>query len=128
MVERVQLGIGNVPIVLDGEERELKPSLNAVQVISRQYGGIRAAIEQVLKYDIDAVTNIVVLGLGLAPAGAKEIPNKVFRTGLAGENGLAAPCIRYLTILSNGGRPPEPVEASDDDTSPPSAQKSEKQK
>jgi small ligand-binding sensory domain FIST len=97
----------------------LKPSLRAAQSISRQSGGIADAIQRVGRYDFDVVSETVALGLGLSGRDAREVPEKVYRTGMVD---LAAPVIRFLSILANGGRPAgEDGEAAEEDENPPMA-------
>jgi len=101
---KAQLGAGNVEIELDGETVVLKPSLNACQTVSRQSGGISAAVAAVGRFDFDTVVSVVTLGLGATGSDAKAIPEKVWRTGLTD---LVGPVTKYLTIIANGGRPVE---------------------
>ena len=95
-------GNRNVEISLDGEKVALKPSLNACQTISRQSGGISAAVAAVGKFDLDVIVSVVTLGLGATGDAAKAIPDKVWRTGLAD---LVGPVTKYLMVIANGGRP-----------------------
>lgn len=99
---KATLGAGNVDITLDGEPAVLRPSLQAAQSISRQNGGISGAVRAVGQFDFDAIVSVVTLGLGVTGAEAKEIPNKVWKTGLTE---LVGPVSSFLTILANGGRP-----------------------
>jgi len=99
---KAQLGAGNVEIELDGETVTLKPSLRAAQAISRQSGGISAAVAAVGRFDFDAIVSVVTLGLGASDAEAKAIPEKIFVTGLTD---LVGPVTKFLTIIANGGRP-----------------------
>ena len=122
MVNQAQLGMGNIPIVLDGNEYILVPSLNATQSLSRQNGGIRGAVDALVKLDFDLVVRVIQLGLGpKVAAGIKNLPEVVYHTGLTDNTGgLAAKCIEYLNVLANGGRPLD-VEASQDTQNPPNA-------
>lgn len=117
-----RVGIGNVAIKLNGSEYELVPTLAAAQGTSRMSGGIRGAIEAVLRLDVDVITRIIQLGLG--PKVTKDLgpdlPELIWQTGMTDTEGeLAAKCVEYLTMLSNGGRPLAPVEAHDDSGNPP---------
>jgi len=118
-MSKARVGLGNVMITLDAREYTLVPTLAAAQGVSRISGGIRGAIDAIIKLDIDVVTRIVQLGLG--PKVTKEIgpglPDLIWQSGLTDSGGeLAAKCIEYLTMLSNGGRPiiPEARDDSDD--------------
>jgi hypothetical protein len=99
---KARLGAGNVEIVLDGETAVLKPTLRAAQTLSRQHGGIAAAIEAVGKMDFDALASVIALGLNRTDT--KEVAEQVWTTGMTE---LAAPAIRYLSMLANGGRAPD---------------------
>ena len=96
---KASIGAGNVEIKLDGETVVLRPSLRAAQAISRQAGGIMAAVEAIGKFNLDVMTQVVALGLGREP---KDVADAVWRTGMAD---LSGPVINYLSILANGGRP-----------------------
>lgn len=103
------VGAGNVPIVLDGEQLELRPSLGAALAISRGTDGIRGAMNRVLQLDLDAVVMVIGQGLGYENGSKdlKELPEKVWRTGLTDDSGgLVERCVAYLRLLSSGGRPP----------------------
>lgn len=106
------LGAGNVTINLDGESVTLRPTLQAAQAISRQSGGISGAVRAVGQFDLDAIVSVVTLGLGLTGNDAKEVPGRVYRTGLTD---LIGPVSNYLTILANGGRP---VTGGEEDADP----------
>lgn len=109
---KARLGAGDVEIELDGEIVTLRPTLRAMQTISRQRGGIVTAAEAVGRLDFDAMVQVIKLGLD---TDTRDIPEKVWRTGLGS---LSGPLIRYLTILSNGGRPIDGGEASDGENPP----------
>jgi hypothetical protein len=111
-------GAGNVPIELDGEERVLTPSLRAATTLSRQAGGLMGAVERCGRLDFDTIRSVIGLGLGLTEHGSKDLPEKVYRTGLMA---LSGPAIRFLHILSNGGRPIDPEEADQDRLGPRTA-------
>jgi hypothetical protein len=108
-------GAGDVPIVLDGETVKLTPNLRAAQTLSRVGGGLIELGQRVARIDVDAITTIITLGLGYGGENPppKDLDEKIFRSGLAK---LAAPCVRYLNVLGNGGRPLE--EARQDSENP----------
>jgi hypothetical protein len=95
-------GAGDVPIELDGDSVVLKPSLDAAMQASRLANGLTGAIDRCARYDLDTIIRVVALGLGLTGNGSKDLPGKVYRTGV---HIVAPACIRFLNILSNGGRP-----------------------
>ncbi len=114
---KASLGAGNVEIELDGETVILKPSLNACQTISRQSGGISAAVAAVGRFDFDTVVSVVTLGLGVTGSEAKAVPEKVWRTGLTD---LVGPVTKFLTIVANGGRPVDDA-GGEEPADPPNA-------
>lgn len=112
-----KVGIGDVVITLDGQERILRPTLHAAMTVSKLSNGIVGAIQRVSTFDFDLVTQIIVLGLGMSNNAreSRDIPEKVYRTGLMD---LVPDVVRYLTILSNGGRPPPSEEVVVDTENP----------
>lgn len=115
MSTKARLGAGDIEILLDGETVVLRPTLKACQAISRQADGVRGAIGRVLQYDFDAIVNVIGLGLGWEGKDLKVLPEKVYRTGMTE---LAAPAIRYLNIVANGGRIAD-GEVEDEGENPP---------
>lgn len=112
-------GAGDIPIELDGKAMALKPTLQACIAISQIAGGLNAAVQRCLNLDMDTICQIVTAGLALNPTQAKAVPEAVYRTGLIA---LSAPCIDFINVVGNGGRPVEhddDGEAGEDATSNP---------
>lgn len=112
---RPRLGVGDVKITLldqDGnpEEFVLKPSYNAARLLSAKSGGMMKTMQSVVDGDIDAVVQIISLGLGHGTStsrGPKDLAERVWRTGLSDEaGGLAERAVTYLRVLMAGGRLP----------------------
>lgn len=95
-------GAGNVLIELDGKEMELVPTLQACMTISRIAGGLNAAVQRCLNLDADTICQIITAGLALNPKQAQAVPEAAYKTGLIG---LSAPCIDFINVVGNGGRP-----------------------
>lgn len=116
---KTRMGAGDVVITLGGVDYTLRPTLNAAQIISRQSGGIRGAIDSILRMDMDVIAKVVTLGLG--PQQAKNIKNlaeAIWEAGLTDDTGaIIAKCVEYLHVLANGGRPVS-QEARDDTENP----------
>jgi len=110
MASKPSPNAGDVPIVLDGEDFVLKPSLACASTLSRQGGGFAGMSSRLATIDFDATVMVITQGLGLKGQDAKGIDEKIYLTGV-GE--LAGSCIRFINILANGGRPPN-EEAGDD--------------
>lgn len=100
---KATLSAGDVQLMLDGEMVTLKPTLRAAQTISRQAGGIVAALQAVGRFDLDVVTQVVGLGLNkVKPGDLPELTEQIYSTGLT----EVVPAVTtFLTNLANGGRP-----------------------
>ena len=110
------IGAGDVNLMLDGEQVTLRPTLRAAQTISRQSGGIVAAMQAVARFDFDTVTQVIALGLNkVKPGDLPEVAEKVYRTGLTD----VVPAVTiYLTNLANGGRPAATSESENPQSAP----------
>ncbi len=96
-------GEGDVEIELDGQKMWLKPTLAACLAISRSGAGLpRVLADQCLQLNLDSVCLVVAAGLGVR---VEDIQGQVFKTGTIN---LFGACIRFIHIVSNGGRPPKP--------------------
>ena len=120
--DQPRVGSGDIVLTLDESKYIMKPSLRAMQGISREFGGLQPASSRVLAMDIEAITRIVMLGAGLTQRGAEGLSEKIWRTGLDIETGgVCQACFDYLQVLARGGRPaPSQTdqEASDDTMDP----------
>lgn len=98
-------GEGDVEIELEGGNQFLKPTLEACLRISRSgEDGPRRLADKVLALNFDAICHVVAAGLGKP---VDEIQEVVFRTGTVNIFGA---CLRFIHIVSNGGRPPKKEE------------------
>lgn len=110
------LGAGDVNLMLDGEMVTLRPTLRAAQTISRQAGGIVAAMQAVGRFELDTITQVVALGLNkVKPGDLPEVAEKVYRTGLTD---VVPAVTTFLTNLANGGRPAATSESENPQTAP----------
>lgn len=108
---------GEVALTLDGEEVFLRPTLAAATRISNNFGGFGKAIDAVIARDLGAATYVIRWGLNLSDRDARDLGEKVWRTGFY-EGGVTVPLLNYLAILQNGGRPlPDQPEDKPDDGS-----------
>lgn len=89
----------------------LRPTLQAMRRIDREFNGIVNAIEQMRLLNFDAACTIIQVGSGNTGERGKEVPELVFRFGIAN---AIEPCIQYLTLLLRGGRPAPKDEEGDD--------------
>lgn len=96
------LGAGDVEITLEGEKATLRPTLRAAQAISKQSGGIIAAVNAVGRFDLETMTAVIALGLNVtSPNALNALAEKIYTTGMAD---LVEPVTTYLTVLANGGK------------------------
>lgn len=91
------IGDGDVPIVLGEHEFVLKPTLKAAMTLSR--GGLIDLVKRCADLDFEAIQSVIVAGIGKR---SKDIPGLIFESGLLA---LSEPCIRFVHILANGGKP-----------------------
>jgi hypothetical protein len=54
---------GQITITLDGLERELIPSVEAITKLCRIYGGLRDVGAKIYQYDIDAFVAVIRYGI-----------------------------------------------------------------
>jgi len=108
-MSNAEVGVGNVPITIGGQEYMLVPTVMAAKTVSRLGGGIRGAMDAVLRLDLEVIEGIIRAGLGQSTV--KRIPdfeNALFKAGLTVQGGeVAGKCIEFCSILANGGRPAE---------------------
>ncbi len=112
-MSHAELGVGDVPVTIDGEQLVFRPTLHAVKILSQQ-GGLAGMIQRCSVLDFDAILMVTIAGLGLTGNGSKDLPEKIYRTGLFR---MSAACIKFINVLANGGRPPgeqkeDPLQAS----------------
>lgn len=104
-------GMEDVPIILDGEEFKLVPTLGACRAISAMAGGLSQAAQRCLQMHFETVVEVIALGLN-ATSGPqkKQIEEKVFKTGLVN---VAADAILFIRIVGGGGSLPKEGEDGD---------------
>ena len=91
-----------VEILLGSISVRLVPSLKAVETLSTDKG-LGHLAERCRNLEFAAIKQVIVTGMGLTGNGAKELPELLYKAGLAN---LAPLCLDYLTILANGGQLP----------------------
>lgn len=104
-----KLGQGNITIDLGNNETiELRPTIHAVTMISRQYGGLQDAADRVAKLDFNAIVDILAFGGGQSWSsnkGRQKLMERVFAMGLTDDTGgIAFSTHRYLISLMRGGK------------------------
>ena len=93
----------NIVVKLNEEEIVLKPSVTAMRMISRQYGGLNPARQMLVAENFDAVVFIIRVGAGMKDREARDLDDKVYETGLTGD--LLVQLINYVAMLGNKGKP-----------------------
>jgi hypothetical protein len=89
---------GEVDIELDGKTYKLKPSLGAALALSKN-NGIIGAVGRCSNMEFDTIVDVVAAGLGRRP---RDLSDLIYKAGLRNINVV---CIRFLSVLSNGGKP-----------------------
>lgn len=109
---KAEIGAGDVVLSLPKDEIVLTPTANALKMLSRQGGGIPGMVQRCMNFEFDSIMMVVQYGATLNPVQLKNhsVEQQVFEAGISN---IAPLCIRYLTILSNGGKPPEDPDAVD---------------
>lgn len=95
-------GVGNVAIDLDGENLFLVPSLDAALFLSRQQGGLMGVLNRCENLEMDVITMVIAQGLGKSGLGPKELPGKIYRSGIVV---CSTRAMEYLGVLMNAGKP-----------------------
>lgn len=92
---------GEVDITLDGKTVTLRPTLDASMQISARFEGCLQAFMGIQKFDINAYIGVIAAATG---KDVKDVRHVVFETGM---DSLNVPLLKYLRMLSNGGRDPD---------------------
>lgn len=106
-----EIGAGDVPITLGGEDRLLSPSLQACLNLTKLAGpdGLMGLVNRLSRYEFDVLVQVIAAGLGFAGQGPKELTGLVYDGGLHKMVPLA---IRFVNHVMNGGRPVADVDDS----------------
>lgn len=106
---QVRVGDGEVAIDVDGKEYILRPSYYAAKTISSRYGGIMGALQRVGNVDVDAIIDVICIGIGFTEhkKPSDDFKDKIWRAGFTDDTSrLLERCAHYLRTLSSGGRTP----------------------
>lgn len=103
-------GEGDVPLVLDGKDVVLRPSLQACLGISRLHNSMQITLDKVLSMDMDTIVSIIALGLGQNPNA--KLQAAVYRTGLFG---IRLHIVKFINIINNGGKAVRDLEDEGDE-------------
>ncbi len=91
---------GTVDVEVGTELYTLTFNLKAVKRIEKMFGGILPAMHEVQKCSLQAVTQVIVAGAGLAlkPSAMEELEEEIYRQGIIS---VTPPLIEYLGALLN---------------------------
>jgi len=90
---------GSVDVEIGDETYTLRPTLNAMDKIGKQWpGGIGEALNGVSGLGARELAFVIAAGAGIGARLAKDLPEQIFAAGTVH---LAAPVIEYLTLLIN---------------------------
>ena len=92
-----------VVVKLGDEEIVLKPRVEAMRAISRQFNGLKLARDAIVAENFDAVAAIIRIGSGMRDREARDLDDKIFAEGLTGD--LLVGLINYVAMLGNKGQP-----------------------
>lgn len=104
MADAPEIGIGDVEIALGETTIVLKPTPASLKKLSNLPGGIPGLVERTMNYQWETIEAVVMIGANLTHNQAKthNLDQLLFDAGFTK---LAPLIIRYLSNLSNGGRP-----------------------
>jgi len=97
-----QLDRSHVTLQTANETYKLAYNIKAIRQISREFGGVRTAVDRVQRFDFDAMRYVIVEGASLDKGQAKALDKEIEATGLVE---LVEPVVRYLTLLFTGRHP-----------------------
>lgn len=98
-----KINAGNITLTLGDDELTLVPTLRATQAISRQFGGLGKARDELMAQNFDAAVIVLRIGANVSDRDARDLPDRVWANGLTAD--LLVALINYLAVLGNGGKP-----------------------
>lgn len=101
---------GSVTIEINGTEYELICNRKAAQTVSRKAGGLYTAMQQLIAVNLDTMKAVIVAGADLKNKDASDLDDAIWDHG---PSELIDPLVRYLNLLFNGGKEPEPTADAD---------------
>lgn len=113
MTDDVQIGEGDVIVILNGSEEVLRPTWEAAYKLSQIAGGLYKLQNACGLADMEALALTLSIGMGV-----KLNDSFRERVYLSGTWGLTLPCQTFIANVSNGGRPLKPVEGDSKDPQP----------
>ena len=93
---------GEIVIELDGSPVTLSPTPAAIISISRQCEGLSNAVRRLGNLEVEAFSIVIGAGMKANDSVRKKLPEQIYRSSMLD---LMGPCIRFVNILANGGKP-----------------------
>lgn len=110
-------GAGDVPIVIDGKEHWMRPSLEACMAISKLAGGANRVIERCYALDFEMLVDVIAIGTGYTSMRERKlIAEGVYKQGTIS---IAGDCVLFVRIVNNGGHPPNDNEEAGEEADAP---------
>jgi hypothetical protein len=107
---------GTVDVNIGAETYILTFNLKAVKRIERVFGGILPAMQEVQKFNLGAVVQVVAAGAGLAlkPKEVEELEEQIYDTGMIS---ITPSLVEYLSALLNpAAKAAEQLDAAAEDS------------
>lgn len=112
--QQAEIGAGDVDLEFDGKPLKLRPTLEACIRLNNLHKSLRLTQQRVEAFDFDTICEVIAAGVPANPTQMKNlvVPG-VYRTGMIN---LIAPCIEFIGVVMNGGKPlPDIAEVETDD-------------
>lgn len=93
---------GEVEVALDNRTVVLRPSLKAARTLNKRYGNFNNLLQALAQQDFEAIVSTFIVGTGAEGQTAKDLEEAVYSTGTLK---VAGDAIKFVGILSNGGKP-----------------------
>ena len=80
MAKDPRVGSGNIEFELDGEMITLKPTVGALQTISRRFNGLSKCVQQLNDFDFEAVVSVISIARDVGnPREIEELAENVHK-------------------------------------------------
>lgn len=110
-MSKAQIGGGDIPVILDGRELLLRPSVEACIAISKM-GSINEVFARIRSMHFETICAVIGIGIGANPRQReKDIPKAVYEAGMFA---VSAAAMEYVHAIANGGRRPDDDDDAED--------------
>lgn len=101
-MSKPDIAVGTVELELSGGTVTLTPTPRALMEISKRFGSLTSALQQIVLLNAEALVFVVRTGGRVSDKRQKTLEEEIFAFGITK---LTDPLGRYMRILLNGGRP-----------------------